>query len=328
MSKRYLGNIITNNPTAPTDNFETTSANGVWSLTEAKTLAAAGQWPTDGNPAPIGLFAQYNNLNKIDLTTTGNATDFGQLSNSYNCGACSSTRMVVGRTTMTYVEFSTGGTQTTFGSFSDAISEVCGLANDTRGIYSGGNRISSGYDRSSAISYITIATTGSVTSFGSLTEGSRGGGAFSSTTRGVMSIGFNNSEVNTINYVTIATTGNATDFGDMTQGRTYAGGCGSSTRGLWGGGGIGSTSNIIDYVTIATTGNATDFGNLTQARREGPTACSSKTRGVWGGGYVSSAVDTMDYVTIATTGNATDYGDLLAAAYGITGGSNGHGGLA
>ena len=299
--------------------------NGVWNISTQYQNDA--DWPK--YVAPMGLFADGGNLNQIDLTSTGNAVDYGSLTRNYNSSACSSTRMVIGRSSMVYVEFATGGAQATFGSFSDAISEQCGLSNETRGIFSGGNRISSSYDSSNAISYITIATLGDVSSFGTLTYRSRGGGGFSNGTMGVMSIGFSlSSEVNTINYVTIGTTGNASDFGDMTQGRTYAGGCGNSTRGLWGGGGISSTSNVIDYVTIATTGNATDFGNLTQARREGPSACSSSIRAVWAGGYVSASVNTIDYVTIASTGNATDWGDLLAAANAPTGGSNAHGGVA
>ena len=52
MTKRYLGNIITQNPTAPADNFETTSAPGVWSLAEALAYKKANLWPTAGNAAP------------------------------------------------------------------------------------------------------------------------------------------------------------------------------------------------------------------------------------------------------------------------------------
>ena len=53
MTKRYLGNIITQNPTPPANNYETTSAPGVWSLAEALAYNKAGLWPTAGNtPLP------------------------------------------------------------------------------------------------------------------------------------------------------------------------------------------------------------------------------------------------------------------------------------
>ena len=42
MSKRYLGNIITSNPTNP-DEF---TASGVWSVAEANAFKSANKWPT------------------------------------------------------------------------------------------------------------------------------------------------------------------------------------------------------------------------------------------------------------------------------------------
>ena len=45
-NKRYLGNIITSNPTDPT----TSVASGVWSLGEARTYTSAGTWPVYVEP--------------------------------------------------------------------------------------------------------------------------------------------------------------------------------------------------------------------------------------------------------------------------------------
>ena len=50
--KRYLGNIITQNPTAPSGPYEDSTAPGVWSLAEAFAYSKAGLWPTAGNVAP------------------------------------------------------------------------------------------------------------------------------------------------------------------------------------------------------------------------------------------------------------------------------------
>lgn len=49
--KRYLGNIITPTPTAPTGPFQDSAAPGVWSLQEAFTYTKAGLWPTAGRIA-------------------------------------------------------------------------------------------------------------------------------------------------------------------------------------------------------------------------------------------------------------------------------------
>jgi hypothetical protein len=47
--KRYLGNIITQNPTAPAGNFGDSAAKGVWSLEEQLAYQKAGLWPVPGN---------------------------------------------------------------------------------------------------------------------------------------------------------------------------------------------------------------------------------------------------------------------------------------
>jgi hypothetical protein len=278
------------------------------------------------NPAPVGFFVVSSTINKISIQSTGNATDFGgPFFSSYNAGCSSSTRMLIGRSTITFVEFATGGAQSTFGELTpDFTQEIMGLSNQTRGLFAGGNR---NFNQVNTIDFVTIASTGNATDFGDMTLVGRGGGGFASPTRGVMGALFSGGgATNVINYVTIATAGNGIDFGDMTQGRNYAGGCSSATRGLWGGGDVGSSSARIDIVTIASTGNATIFGNLTQARREGPGALSSATRAVWAGGFTTAYVNTIDYVTIASTGNAIDFGDLISAQT-ATGGSNAHGGL-
>ena len=178
-----------------------------------------------------------------------------------------------------------------------------------RGVFGGGDN---GSVEVSTIEYITIATTGNASYFGSLTGEYQAVFACSSSIRGIFGASYDSGVVNIIDYITIATTGNATDFGDLTQSRAYHASSSSSTRGVFGGGYLGPSAiktSTIDYITIATTGNATDFGDLTQAR-SAIAACSSSTRGVFGGGLTPTIVNTIDYITIATTGNATDFGDL------------------
>tara|TARA_R110002072_G_scaffold1826_2_gene15460 strand:+ start:2802 stop:3767 length:966 start_codon:yes stop_codon:yes gene_type:complete len=52
MTKRYLGNIITQNPTAPSENYSNSAAPGVWSVEEARAYTKAGLWPNAANPPP------------------------------------------------------------------------------------------------------------------------------------------------------------------------------------------------------------------------------------------------------------------------------------
>jgi len=80
--KRYLGNIITQNPTPPAGNFEGSAAKGVWSLEEQLAYQKAGLWPIAGN-APVditdvfstylydGTGAAHTITNGIDLAGEG-----------------------------------------------------------------------------------------------------------------------------------------------------------------------------------------------------------------------------------------------------------------
>lgn len=51
-SKRYQGNIITDTPTEPTENYINASASGIWSVAEAYYYTKANKWPSAANAAP------------------------------------------------------------------------------------------------------------------------------------------------------------------------------------------------------------------------------------------------------------------------------------
>ena len=275
------------------------------SVTPAAPRGIYGGGNTDGAGNTYINVIQY-----ITITTTGDSTDFGDLTvGRRRVGACASASRGVfagGQTSggdtnvMDYITISTIGNATDFGDLALGINSISGCASSTRGLFAGG-----GY---ASISYITIASTGDSSFFGNLSASLSNMGACASPTRGLFAGG--GSLTNVINYVTIATTGNSSDFGDLTVARQSLAGCSSSTRGVFGGGSDASDyTNIIDYVTIASTGNATDFGDLTLARIQ-LAACSSNTRGCWGGGSDAGFRNVIDYVTIASAGNATDFGDL------------------
>jgi len=339
MPKRYLGNIITDTPTAPAGPYQNDAASGVWSLAEANAYTAAGLWPIAGNAAPQGLFAggtigsASNTIQSLSFATLGNTQDFGDLSAaSYGgAGLSSSTRAVIGlgysggyTNTLEYVSFSTLGNSQDFGDLTVARAEGASMCSSTRGVYAGGK------ENDTTIDYITIASTGNATDFGDcfnvniVRQFSMGG---SNGTRGIFAGGINVSDYsrsNVIQYITIASTGNSQDFGDLTAGRFTCTGYSSSTRGIFAGGGTGSSSNIIDYVTVASTGNATDFGDLTRNAGDCSGMCS-ETRGLQVG---SGGTNIIDYITIASTGNATDFGDTLTSTNTIMAAcSSVHGGL-
>ena len=135
-----------------------------------------------------------NTIDFITISSTGNATDFGDL---------------------TLIRMMGGG----------------GCSNSTRGIIGGGQSASPA-PRTNIIDFITIATTGNAVDFGDSTSARVDSSGASSSTRGVFVGGDTPTLVNTIDFVEIATTGNASDFGDQTVMRDRTGGASNGHGGL------------------------------------------------------------------------------------------------
>ena len=280
--------------------------------------------------------AGVNTIEYINITSTGNAIDFGDLTNSRSnpSPAASSTRGIFAGgynptpapatrfTTIDKVTISSTGNASSFGSLSAGRNSAMGCSNSTRGLFAGGYQPT----RINTIEYITIASDGNPIDFGDLTRSTRNHGGCSSSTRGIFGGGSDSPAgmSNTIDFVTISTLGNAADFGDLTSARP-PGACSNAIRGVFAGG--APVTNIIDYITIATLGNATDFGDLSQSigNKQG---CSSSTRGVFVAGTLGPAnSNVIEYVTIMSTGNAVDFGDISALLEAVGCLSNAHGGL-
>ena len=127
----------------------------------------------------------YSNIiDYVNIASTGNAVDFGDLLAGLTC-------------------------------------YPAGCSNGTRGIFSGGE-VWGGPDggRSDVVSYVTIDTTANSIDFGDLTVARNSPSAVSDGTKGVIGGGSEphpGSTVNTIDYVNIASLGNASDFGDLTR---------------------------------------------------------------------------------------------------------------
>ena len=331
---------------APAGPYQDGAASGVWTIDQATFWTKQGLWPTAGifPPGNRGLFfggyagGVINVIQYVTITTTGNATDFGDLAGgSFFAAGCGSTLrgIIAGGynsgaspvNVIQYITFATTGDSTDFGDLTAAKAVGAGCNSTTRGVFGGAVT-----GPSNVIDYITIASVGDATDFGDLTLARHALASCSSSIRGVWAGGTVASNV--IDYVTIASVGNATDFGDLlTTNEGAFAGCSSSTRGVFAGGfdAVSTRTNVIVYITIATTGNATDFGDLTE-KPSNNAGFSNTTRGVFGGGEKvdpgpSGKTNVITYVTIATTGNATDFGDLISATDSLGGCSSGNGGV-
>ena len=210
-----------------------------------------------------------------------------------------------------FITYSSTGNSTDFGDLTTSVAgyRPSGLSNATRAVRAGGSNDPS-VGGVNVIDFFTMASTGNAVDFGDTTLAKlRYGTGIASPTRGIIMWGSNHpANVNTMEFITIATTGNSQDFGDMSSNASTAA-AGNATRGLVvtgsspieslqmatlgntvkfgdlsvsrGSAGACSTPirvvfaggvdypayyNIMDYVSIQTEGNAVDFGDLTVNR--------------------------------------------------------------
>jgi len=171
-----------------------------------------------------------------------------------------------------YITIASTGNATDFGNLTVSRGGVTAEANLTRALFGGGHAPSNVIDYITVASAGNATDFGDLTiaihmpgSCSSLTRALFAGGYIGAPSYG---------NTNTIQYVTIASTGNATDFGDLTLAAQRLGGTSNHTRGVFAAGKTSESSFLpIDYVTIDTTGNATDFGDLSVSRY-GTAACS------------------------------------------------------
>ena len=311
----------------------------------------------DGRGRGIGLTIAGNNgsntstIEKIEIATTGNAVDFGDVRVANTAmGACSSSvrGLAAGgqapssyTKNIDYITMASQGGANDFGELFEGRDWPVGLSNDILGLFAGGRGKNGSGNGNNIIDFVTIASTGNASNFGDLIEP---GGLVSyshghpqkyyrmsgaSPTRGIITGGVSPTYDRSIQFITFATKGDGQSFGTLSQAHAGGAGCSNSTRAIFGGGysTYPSLTNIIDFVTIATLGDAQDFGDLTNSPR-GHGAMASSTRGVFSGGATPSTTNVIQFVTISTTGNAVDFGDCIAALKNRTACSDVHGGLA
>tara|TARA_Y100000052_G_C2938639_1_gene79135 strand:+ start:71 stop:1084 length:1014 start_codon:yes stop_codon:yes gene_type:complete len=283
--------------------------------------------------------SEVNIIDKIEIATTGSATDFGDLTfvRDQSGGASSSTRGLFagGRapeiSTINYVVLSSEGNGFNFGDLTEVWNSGKGVSDNITAVWMGGEW-SGSYTGDMKMEYSIIASLGNGYNFGNLSNQRvySQTASFESPTRGFIGAGGGRNSPyyqTSIDVITIATRGDSTHFGELTQARKASGGCSSTTRGIFAGGDTGSKVDTMDYITMASEGNAIDFGNLSA------TACfcagtSNTVRGVVNLADTGSIVNTIDFISISTTGNGLDFGDLTGVRRFCAPASDSHGGLA
>jgi len=306
----------------------------IWDTREAYVKQRANTWETPGNrgmrlggqTTPSGT--NQNVVEFVDMISTGNTADFGDLSQARKKGAGAGgfTRVLcLGGQTPTNVktiDFVNPVATGNFADFGDLIN-----AGQTTNVSHCNNIKTISADGSGDADGVVIthmASQGNSSSFQNRTSiDTQWASGTGDNTRFLMCGRYPAS--NQIDSMSIATTGSAVDFGNLTRSGWGIATGSNSTRSVFMGGNVTpGTTNVIDFVTTQSAGNATDFGDLTAASFQDAAGASNSKRAI-AFGY---QINTINTINIATTGNATDFGDTLTSTYyQIMGADNGGGGL-
>ena len=196
------------------DTIEAVGKRGAFNNSTRGVVGGGGQ----DAPSPYGT---TNVTEFVTIQSTGNATDFGDLTvaRDRTAGAASPTRGVIfqgysapsPQAVMDFFTTASTGNAIDFGDPTQNASMGDATSNNIKGLYIGG-----GNPGVTTIEEITFTTTGNAIEFGDMPLGGRGGGGVADPTRAVMGRGISDTNENNLFYVTIATRGNAGDFGDLT----------------------------------------------------------------------------------------------------------------
>ena len=302
-----------------------------------------------GGYAPGPSYTKLSSISSVNITSTGNAVEFGDLvadartdhgamSNGIRGVWHQSIGSPAAGESLDYVALASGGQAADFGDMNTDRTRSAAVSSSTRGLIAGGY-VSA---RINAIDYIQISTVGNALDFGDLSGGGiLRPGPIASPTRGVFVGGSSDSPTPSpqgddgIQYVTIASKGNSIDFAGLAlfSGGYSGGGVSNGSRGIYGGANIdgspGKTS-VIGYFSIASLGQSQYFGDLMTA---GSHHCgtSNATRGIFNTSdqAPNTAVynNTIEFISISTAGNSIDFGDDIVNAGRRAHISDSHGGL-
>ena len=276
---------------------------------------------------------ETDKIDFINISTLGNALDFGILTSKNDQTSCCSSsirgfRMGGNRPEtdrIDYVTIASEGNAIDFGNLQSSKMGGGGCSSSTRGFFCGG--FDSPADRD-IIDYFEMNTLGDAQDFGDLKYSRRYGSSFSSPTRGFYTAGSPSGRG--IDVFTMSSKGNATNFGDVSARTSQLGGFANSVRGIYGNEQGRVAGAGLEYITMASEGNGTDFGELGRATSAELGNGCNQTRGVLAGGFNTpgtASVNNIEHITIATTGNAQDFGDLSQPTSLFKGCSDSHGGL-
>jgi len=212
------------------------------------------------------------------------------------------------------ITISTPGNGISFGNLTYGRSHMgAGMSSSVRGVFQGGWNGSHG-THNGKMDYVTFASPGNATYFGTLGYENYGSSSVSDGTRGVNGPGYNGSGSGPrghhyiAKYITIETPSNASKFGTIKEGY-WGSSVSSGTRGVFGGYSRRGWASRLDYITIQTPKNSIYFGSTRRHRGPAGSALTDSIKGLYFGGWDGNWFNNyIEYITIATPSNGLDFG--------------------
>ena len=210
----------------------------------ATSSSTRGIW-CGGYKNPGGSSNRTNVIQYVEISTLGNALDFGDITviQVSQAAASSPTRAIFSggyQSPHQYemVTIASKGNAVRFGDMAAVRARHDGCSNGTRAVF-GGGRSGGGFQIEGRLEYITIASEGNGIEFGTLSKIDRNMLASASNkTRGLFAGGYdpNTSPTNSnvIDFITFSSLGNAQDFGDLIEEKRGVSGLSDSHGGLGG----------------------------------------------------------------------------------------------
>ena len=160
----------------------------------------------------LGNAADFGNLTENKWYSGGGASNIRGIN---MCGFNGPSQSADVSNVIDYVTISTTGNATDFGDATVARGEMSSCVGSSTRLVAGGGTTAPSAAESNVMDYITMATTGNATDFGDLTVSRSLMGGASNSTKGIFAGGETPSLSNVIDKITIASTGNASDYGDL-----------------------------------------------------------------------------------------------------------------
>ena len=180
-----------------------------------------------------------NDIAYINITTTGDTTDFGDMTSAGSAGNgwSNNSRGIMpsmggSSNQIDYITISSLGDAADFGDTHDGGLQ-CGSGNRTRMVLTGSGTSSAG-----GYKYLAMDTLGDAVDFGETVSDSGAGVAVCSNGGGDRMLKgggrVGSDSVNVIEYITVSSIGNGIDFGNLTAARDGISGSSNETRGIFG----------------------------------------------------------------------------------------------